>query len=635
VNLVVTSPILQLNNRSKSKALVQATPPGVALGTTYYDFQTNAAMAERIGYYEDGSDKYCQVLWMANKDSTRVNRVPGFTNNRGSHYNFVDVSDPDNPTATISNWKKLESSSERSGWPSLIQFAEGFVATPSHNAVTNGTMVKFFANGGPGDDVFFKFSDVTVVADTALWPRAAVDGYGNVHLIYNRQIPEGTSYRNQVAYRRSIDGGITWQSEILFTGASASLPTGFPTTNTILTEDGAGGDTYAIDARGPNVVILYETAPGNVIYRRSSDFGQTWTDPNIGVGVFTNVGQLLTYIDSADYTNGQGEARIRMWTDTIVAPSGQLSVAIDGQGRAHLAAAQVLLYRTIEGPKVPDAGNPRYYTNRTVSDPSLYKDLGIFYFPDGDSLRYTMGYAGGGDWDGKGFIVSRRNAGASMYPQLGIDKNDNVYMVYTSFKSGDFLPMQVDTTLDYVGETVDTLVNVDGLYGHVFATHRGANSMTWSQPRDLTPTGVNCTFPTLCDDVTDRMYIAYSASAIPGDRVTSVETPTAIATIYLYPYPVSSLATSVDDPRELKADIHMYPNPAHESARLHVESVTPGKIAVSVVTLQGEQVFASVSPVDTGAFELAIPTRQLASGSYLLVIEQNGAATSRTLNVLH
>lgn len=622
----VVSPVLRPKLTSKISPVVQDAPPGVSVGTTWYDFQTNAAMAERMGLFQDGAEKYLQVMWMASQDSTRVNRVPGFTNSRGTYYNFVDVSDPANPAVTIPSWKKIESASNRAGWPSLVQFPDGRAGTPSHNSVFNGTVVKFFANGGPGDDGFGEYSQPTAVADTALWPRAAVDGQGNVHLIYNRTLPDRSS---QLAYRRSTDGGETWEAEILFTGASGLLPQG--QTGTL--PNGAGGDTYAITARGSNVVVAYSDSPLRILTRKSTNYGATWDDPQIGVRLL--IDPKHTAIDSTEYSSG-GIDSITVLFDTVVAPSSQIAVILDSQGRAHYAIGQTLTYIIQKGLKDNSQPGSRAGIIYSVNSDALYKNTGVYYYVEGDSLIYNVAPAGGGNWDGEGAIVSRRAyTGSSRYPQLGIDKSDNIYMVYTSVVSGDAMPMQIDTTGGDAATQPDTLINVDGLFGHQFVTHRLASSYVWSQPKDITPTGVNCLFGTLCDDVTDQMYIAYSASAIPGDRVTSVETPSAEATIYVYPFPVSSLniPNSVKDLGKLDAMVSISPNPASDVARLHVQTVTPGTIAVSVVTLQGTTVYR-VQEYSSGTMEVVLPTRQLSAGAYQVVIEQNGSFATRSMNVV-
>ena len=135
----------------------------------------------------------------------------------------------------------------------------------------------------------------------------------------------------------------------------------------------------------------------------------------------------------------------------------------------------------------------------------------------------------------------------------------------------------------------------------------------------------------------DHMYVAYSASELPGDRVTNVETDAVIADIHVYPFPTSELGilSSVREFDALKADVVVFPNPASDVARVRIMSVTNGPISVSVHTLQGEKMLSSVSPANAQDWTLEIPTGRFASGSYLIVIEQGGATTTRTLNVLH
>ena len=625
---VATSPIIQPWKPSKSVVSVQATAPGVSVGTTWYDFQTNGSMAERVTLFEDGAERYLQVVWMASQDSGRTGRVPGFSNSRGSYYNFVDVSDPTAPSVTIDEWKKIESSSNRAGWPSLVQFPDGNVGTPSHNTVFNGTVVKFFANGGPGDNGFGEYSQPTAVADTALWPRAAVDGQGNVHLIYNRTLPDGSS---QLAYRRSTDFGENWDTEILFTGASGLLPQGASGT----LPNGAGGDTYAITARGPNVVVAYSDGPLRILTRKSTDYGATWDDPQVGVRLLLDAKH--TFLDSAVYGDGFTDS-IRLWSDTVVAPSSQIAIAIDSDGMAHYVIGQTLTYIIQTGLKDNSQAGSRSGTIYSVNEDSFYQNTGMYYYKEGDTLIYNIAPAGGGEWDGQGEIISRRAyTGSSRFPQLGMDAANNLYLVYTSVKSGDAMPMQIDTSRNGARDNEpDTLINVDGLFGHLYVSHKPANSYVWSAPKDITPDGVNCIFGTLCDNVTDNMYIAYSASAIPGDRVTSVETPSAQATIYVYPFPIAELSVpaSVSEQHELSANITVSPNPATNEARIHIESVTPGAFTVSVVTMQGQQLMKVKSPEGSNAWDLVLPTQLLASGTYQIVIEQLGAYSTRTLSIV-
>ena len=96
-------------------------------------------------------------------------------------------------------------------------------------------------------------------------------------------------------YRRSTDGGTTWEPEIFFTGASALLPQGV--TGTL--PNGAGGDTYAISARDNIVAVAYSDGPLRTLLRKSTDYGRTWDDQNVGLRLLFD-GEH-TFIDSVEY----------------------------------------------------------------------------------------------------------------------------------------------------------------------------------------------------------------------------------------------------------------------------------------------------------------------------------------------
>ena len=618
--VVATSPVVRPASTPKVVELPQDGHPGVKVGSTWYDFQTNAAMPNRVSFYRDGSDKYLQVLWMASKDGTRdaATRIPGFNTARGSHYNYLDANDPNDLIVGIEDWQKMET--ERAGWPSIGQFSDGSIGTASH------TPVRYFRNAGVGDDFFFEFSQVTQEAENGLWPRVAVDGQDNIHLIYHREMPDESS---QLVYRRSTDGGTNWEPELFFTGPNGVLPQG--QTGTL--PNSAGGDTYAIAARGNVVAVVYSDSPLRTLVRKSTDYGATWDDPTIN-SLILLIPQTHTFIDSAETTPGQ----IRLWSDTTVAPSSHHAVAIDSEGRVHVATGQSLTYVITEGSFDPNVGDRRGIIY-SVDEDSFFRGTGIYYWPEGDTLIYNVAIAGGDQWDGEGTIVSRRAyRGASRYPNLGLDENDNVYRVYTSVASGDHMEMQIDTTPRFDPLEPDTLVTVNGLYGHIYGTWRYKNNAAWSTPVSLTPNGVNCLFGTLCDDVVENtMYMAYSASAIPGDRVTNVETEASEADIMVAALPTSRLGlpNSVSEARELDATVAVMPNPADAAARVHITSVTPGEIAVSLYTVQGERIMRSASPSADGQWLLEIPTDGLATGAYLLTVEQGGATLTRTLNVLH
>jgi hypothetical protein len=88
------------------------------------------------------------------------------------------------------------------------------------------------------------------------------------------------------------------------------------------------------------------------------------------------------------------------------------------------------------------------------------------------------------------------------------------------------------------------------------------------------------------------------------------------------------------EPEPLQADVTIAPNPARELANVRITSKNQGFVKVSIMTSIGEMVMSSVSPNETGTFEVSIPTQALAAGMYQCVIEQAGARSVHSLSVV-
>ena len=589
---------------------VQAALPGVEAGFTYYDFQTNGAMANRVVYTADGPDKFVQMVWMTSKDSTRdlTTRIPGFTGNfRGTHYTFADVTNPDAPVLGIEDWQKVEA--QRAGWPSLVQYADGLVGTPSH------TPIRFYGNSGLGDQPIL-YKEVTSPADSALWPRAAVDGNGTTHLIYNRTLGGAANQANVVGYRRSTDGGFTWSSEVVLNGSSS--PAG-------QLNGGLGGDTYAVTARGNKVVVAWTEYGWRTLSYTSTDGGETWPAENA---------RVIYGPDHTDLDSGMTEwGTFKVYTDTVPAPNGHLDVIIDSEGTTHYVIGTVLstIVRS-------DTLGQRQNIISFLQDRQSLRGSRMLYTNQNEQNLFFMAPPNGGDYDGNGVPLNLRYLdGMSRWPQLGVDKQDNIYMTYGSFKNGDVKSILADTTGGNQQTEPDTLVTVDALNGHIYATYKPKGFNIWSTPTDLTPEGVNCQYASLCDEVENgRMYIGYSASPNPGDRVTNVETPADPAKVMLMAFDISKLSpvNSVEESEPVLTRAFITPNPATDMATVRIVPVTEGRVTVSLVSTLGETIMTSQSPAGIGSWDLMIATRDLTAGTYHVVVEQNGVRTVSPLVVV-
>ncbi|MCX6141094.1 MAG: hypothetical protein NTX15_09745 [Candidatus Kapabacteria bacterium] len=604
----VTSPILH-TTMPKIVDAVQAGLPGIQVGFTYYDFQTNGAMSNRLVYTPDGPDKYVQMVWMTSKDSTRdaATRIPGFAgNNRGTHYTFLIVNSPDAPELGVDDWQKVETL--RAGWPSIVQYKDGNIGTPSH------TPVRFYGNSGLGDQPVLR-KEVTSPSDSAVWARAAVDGQGNTHLIYNRTIISGSA-QNQVAYRRSTDGGFTWASEILFTGPNA--PEG-------ALQSGLGGDTYAVTARGNKAVITYTDGSLRLFSRTSTDGGATWPSDSARIIFSPN----YTDIDSSFNQYGT----FSVYSDTVPTPNGHVDVIIDSDGATHYVMGVVPSYVVRK-----DTNGTRTGSIFVVNTRANIRSMGMLYTKQGEQNLYFMAPPCGSAWDGAGYPMNLRSFdGASRWPQLGINAANDIYCVYGSWKNGDVTSVITDTTGGNQQTEPDTLSQVDGLNGHVWATYKPAGFNIWSAPTDITPAGVSCQYGTLCDEVINgRMYIGYSAATTPGDHVTNVELPAEAAKVMMLAYDVAKLTAvnSVDEERTLHATISVMPNPARDNATIRIASVTGGTITVSLLTTLGETIMTSQSPSTQGEWDVVLATHALSAGTYHCIVEQNGLRSAVPLVIV-
>lgn len=593
---------------------------GLLVGTTYYDFQTNGSMANRIVFGAvSPNERYIQMVWMASNDSTRdaATRTPGFNNSRGSYYTILDGNDLANPSLLSDEWLKIELL--RAGWPSLVRYSDNTVGTPSHTPVT------YYRNTAPSDPLFESYT-VAVEADNAFWARAAVDGSDNTHLIYNRaSSADPAQATNQVVYRRMPRNSSSFSPDIFLTGSTglgggtAGLP------------NGSGGDTYAVSANGRTVAIMYHDNQLNLWIRISRDGGETWPlDTNHTRIVF----QPDWTIDSADVAGGR-----RFQADTVQGPGTNMDVLVDNSGDVHFVVNEILCSRFGFRP----TGGERRDTLDIITAPGFYGNLGILYGKFGENTLSRAAVAGGTGWDGNGLYLNRRFFwGYASQPQLGCDANNNLYMVYSSPKNGDVKRMLADTTGRSASNPnePDTLTEVDALNMHVYATYRPANSNNWAEPKDITPTGVNCQWATLCDTVPDGvLLIGYAAKPSPGDQVTNLEQPVETTSIYLYAMPTTELnpVNSVESPlaSQAEAAVRIAPNPASDFATVTVNAVTHGTIRVSLVSSMGEILATTTQQALADASVTAsLPIATIASGAYYVMVEQAGTRVTRPLSVI-
>jgi hypothetical protein len=386
---------------------------------------------------------------------------------------------------------------------------------------------------------------------------------------------------------------------------------------------GLGGDTYAITARGKKVVIAYTDNSLRLLTRTSTDGGATWPSEAARV-VFA---PQHTDIDSSENQWGTFEVR----TDTVPTPNGHIDVIIDSEGTTHIVVGVVPSYIVRK-----DTNGARQGTIFVMNDRPTQRTAGMGYIKEGSNNIFFMAPPAGGEWDGNGYPMNLRFFdNASRWPQLGLDAQNNLYCTYGSWKNGDTKNILADTTGGNQQTEPDTTAPVDALNGHIWVTYLKAGTTTWSAPFNITPDGVNCQYASLCDEVVnDRLYIGYSASETPGDRVTNLELPAQPTKVMMVAFDKNLLPVSVDEDAPLDADVTIAPNPAQGASTVRIASNTDGVITVTLMSSVGERVLRSSSPSTVGSWDVTIPTDGLAAGMYHVVVEQSGRRTVRPLSVV-
>ena len=593
LNPSLPKPIAEFPNHSQSKkrifsdqlkskkishpfTLGTAAISGTKVGSTYYDLQTNASMPNRLAYYDEGNNQYVHMGWTATSGNDNQTR--------GSFYTKFDVSDTNAITRVGSGWERVES--ERTGWTSVINLDGNIPAFVSHR-------------GGPGTLVFATHGETaqqTDIAGTegALWPRAAVDMNGVIHVIYTYNGQAGDKSW-KLGYVRSTDNGVNWSTE------------------TFIGENVNQGDAYAIDARSSNVAVIYADKDFSLYLRKSSNNGAAWTEKQLVAAP--------NYSDATEISALQGDSVV-FKTNTVETPGANMDVILDDEGVAHCVFNIIPTYRTGTGLKNSTTGE----ITRIGMDSIPVEEVKSLYYPELGMYAYTEGIAqltlmappAGGTFDGNGTVISRQyGSGFSRYPQLGIDENNVLYCVYSSVKNGD-------------SKTVTTGgSDLTGLFGHIYATHKTPTSV-WSAPVDLTENGKDCLFPSLANTVVkNRMFISYSMDNTPGDYITNADLPVEEVDVYFSAVPTSTLnpfVLSADNSESVAgASVEVFPNPARNTAQISLSAEAGTHVEISIHNLLGENVLKVYEGnTITELTRIPLDTAHLAAGGYFCRVTASG-----------
>lgn len=256
---------------------------------TYYDLQSNSALSNRIAIWPDGS-----AAFVATMDRSGSTSWP----NRGTGYNYYNGS-------SMGNIPSNRIESVYSGWPSIAPLGNGEILA-SHG---NGN-VNIFKRTTKGQGTWQNINTLTNVT----WPRIATTGNGQyVHLVCCEE-NSSNNLENYVYYARSTNGGQTF--------SSLSYPPQVDVAG--MYKYDIGEDDYVIATNGDRIAILFGGKKFDLFYIISHDNGATWS-------------KQIIWNFPYNHAINWNQTTITHDTDSIWAPDGSHSIAIDDNGVVHVA----------------------------------------------------------------------------------------------------------------------------------------------------------------------------------------------------------------------------------------------------------------------------------------------------------
>ncbi|MFN5324735.1 MAG: T9SS type A sorting domain-containing protein [Bacteroidota bacterium] len=562
VNRINQSVTRQPNNSNKS-SLVQT-----LIGSTTYDLQSNGSIQNRI-YKKNGN---VHAVWTGSTDQA------GTYPDRGTWYNSNTGSWGANPTSRIET--------DRRGWPSLVQLANGNEVVVSHGSVSNPTAInRRTTAGGTGGWTQTPIPGFATGQNT-LWARTAAGGPdGNtVHMI-DISYPTGNGgtavngLNGCLSYSRSLDGGQNWDVlRVIPPGIDSTLYNGFR------------ADAYAIDSKDNTVAFVSGNLTDDWALWKSTDNGSTWTRTVIWDFPFTKYDDVTQTTD----VDGDGVA------DTVLTTDGAYAILIDNNGMVHAFAGAML-----------------------VLDDDPAANIGLFLSTDG--LLYWNESFGSNDpvviatapdIDGDGVASSFAtnlggrygNDGICSMPSAAIDAAGNIYLSYCPL---------IELTDN--GEPDPTNFSFRNVY-LMASTDNGA---TWGVPINVSNSNFDeAVFCALAKNVDNCVSMIWQQDGAPGYSVPPNGQHPVGSNDIIYDCIDPTLVLGISNPTANNQNaIQIFPNPASDWMTISIDASDLNKGNIQIRNLMGQVVAEMpVSNQSSGVLKMDLNVKSLADGVYTLSI---------------
>lgn len=524
--------------------------PGEVLMESTYDYGSNGGVLSNIVDYGDGT------IAIARMGATTL--PPLTSPDRGTFFSFFDGT-------TWSPMTKVEQ--VRRGWSNLATLADGRSVVSSHVA----NEINVDAVKGLGIWTSTIAASSTTVAPQ--WPRMTVDEQDNIYIVSTLNDAGGALfgvvYPKEVAV--SSDDGVTWSFTVLMPDTATRVPSFAP-------------DDQAIASQGNNAAVVVAETGNDIHLWTSTNNGATWSYRKL-----TDNPVTLPPEGSADL------------------PAGSCDVAYDNNGNLHIffetylglpdSAGNILLYES--------TGSGIYHWSEAtgVNEVVDFSDI-----PGADQeinpFAGNLGFSDQTDIDGN--VVFQ--------PQVGFDTNNNMYLMFGSFRPNDFDPDSAH-------------------YTDVYAIGSADGGATWGPVVNVTDSPQSeDNWASLAKNIGNELRFVYSSDGSTGNAVQGNGVEPTTYLYYSFPTANIPLTPGAVDGRPNSGvpasfALHQnFPNPFNPSTSISFDLSKSSNVNLSVYDVNGKLVATLVNGrIEAGKHSVAWNAgKNIPSGIYFAKLQSEG-----------
>jgi len=547
------------------------------LGATKYDRQSNKGIQPRTFLYPDGT---VGAAWMRGMEESAYA-------DRGTAYNYFNG-------AAWGAYPENRIESARAGWSCYAPYGPQGELIVSHRGATYPLFMYIRDTKGTGT-----WNEVLINGPTGYgleFPRVMTSGpnHNIIHLLALSGPTQfgGTLYNGMdgaLLYSRSSDGGVTWEI------------------------DNVQLDGITIDE-----------------YLAMELDGYSWAEPHGDTIAFVVGGHWNDTFLMTSYDNGD------TWTKTIILANSQclvpsgietvrfacsdacMAVEMDSEGTFHVVFGRMFAKGELDGQKYYPYTDGLVYWNSNM--PQLHDSLDL------DTLQahgQLIGFIPD-DPNDSIHLLPKYGVGLSSMPQLVIDEDDNIFVIWS-------------------GVTLGAVSPDDFNFRHIWGTGSTDHGATWSDMVDVNASIIyinrEFVYPSLSKVTSsDNLHYIYQTADQPGSGLADPEQIPVHTSNYEYrvlPKTTIIPYLAVDKKQPLTFNLSAaYPNPATDRTGMQLTLSQPADVTLHVYAVLGQEVQTiSKGLLQAGIHNLTLDTQSLQGGVYFISVTANGQTQTRKLVV--